>query len=214
MNRVDRHVALKVLSAHASREVEAGRLKEREILRKITNASPLHHGFNHVIHLLHEFAFESFAGQHICFVTDVLSYSVASLQKELNDPRLPLRMILRLTKHVLKGLEYLHDECEVIHSGMFNTSLAVDMGQSNYLTDLKPGNILILPSDLDNIVMHELSERPALLFGFPSEMPPHELLFQPVQSAPLIFALSKRKDKDNGLNWVIADLGHGALTRC
>jgi serine/threonine-protein kinase SRPK3 len=125
MNREDRHVALMALSAHASREIEAGRLRERELLRKVTNASPLHHGFKHVIHLSHEFAFESFAGQHICFVTDVLSYSVPSLQNQLADPRLPLEFILRLTKHVLKGLEYLHDECKVIHSGMFYTHFSL-----------------------------------------------------------------------------------------
>ena len=81
-------------------------------------AAPCHHGFQHVVHLLHEFIFDSFAGQHICFVTDVLSYSVPSLQTQLSDRRLPLKFILRLTKHILKGLEYLHDECEIVHSGM------------------------------------------------------------------------------------------------
>ena len=125
VNRDGRHVALKVLSSYASREVEAGRLKERDILREITNASPLHRGFEHVIHLSHEFTFESYAGQHICFVMDVLSYSVPSLQSQLTDRRLPLRFILRLTKHVLKGLEYLHDECKVIHSGTSCVSFAV-----------------------------------------------------------------------------------------
>ena len=81
-------------------------------------AAPCHHGFQHVVHLLHEFTFDSFAGQHICFVTDVLSYSVPSLQTQLSDRRFPLKFILRLTKHILKGLEYLHDECEIVHSGM------------------------------------------------------------------------------------------------
>ena len=91
---------------------------ERDTLRKVANAAPLHHGFQHLVHLLHEFTFESSAGRHTCFVTDVFSYSVSGLQSELDDPRLPLRLILCLTKHVLKGLEYLHDECEMVHSGM------------------------------------------------------------------------------------------------
>src|SRR5207245_8821002 len=116
--RDNRHVALKILSSYASREIEAGRLGERDILRKVTTAAPHHNGFQHVVHLLHEFTFESFAGQHICFVTDVLSYSVSSLQTQLSDRRLPLRFILRLTKHILKGLEYLHDKCEIVHYGM------------------------------------------------------------------------------------------------
>ena len=107
-----------MLSTFASREITEGRLAELEMLQRVTNASPLHHGSTHVIRLLHEFTFESFVGHHICFVTDALSYSVSSLKGFLTDPRLPLRLILGLTKQVLKGLEYLHEECGIIHSGM------------------------------------------------------------------------------------------------
>ena len=132
------YVALKILSAHASREIEEGRLKERDILRKVSSASPTHHGYNHVVHLFHEFEFESFAGHHVCFVTDVLSYSVPSLQKEMSDPRLPLKFILRLVKHVLKGLEYLHDECNIVHSGMSYTILTADINdRANRVTRFK-----------------------------------------------------------------------------
>ena len=209
-NREDRHVALKVLSAHASREIEAGRLGERELLRKVTNVSPSHHGFKHVIHLLHEFTFESSVGRHICFVTDVLSYSVPSLQNQLSDPRLPLEFILRLTKHVLKGLEYLHDECKVIHSGTFYMRILCRCyWRSHRLTDLKPGNILLLPSDVDKVVMYELSDQPAVLYNFPKTIPPDELPLHPVQSTPLIFG--PETDQHAGFHWVIADLGHGAL---
>jgi serine/threonine-protein kinase SRPK3 len=186
--RDNRHVALKVLSAYASSEIESGRLRERDLLERVTNASPLHRGFAHVVHLSHEFLFESFAGRHICFVMDILSYSVSSLKTQLNDPRLPLKFILRLTKHVLKGLEYLHDECGIIHS------------------DLKPANILLWLSDADNVVMHELSQYPGRLYEFPKTISPDELPFHPVLSTPLIFAL----DINTGarFHWVIADLGH------
>ncbi|EJD00046.1 kinase-like protein, partial [Fomitiporia mediterranea MF3/22] len=187
----DRFVALKILSSHASREIEAGRLKERDILRKVSSAAPSHHGYQHVVHLLHEFEFESFAGRHICFVTDVLSYSVPNLLEELPDPRLPLKFILRITKHVLKGLEYLHDECKVVHS------------------DLKPGNLLLLPSDIDTVVMHELVERPPTLYEFPKTVPPDELPFHPVVACPLLFDLPS--NQDTRLHWVIADLGHAHL---
>jgi len=163
VNRDNRNVALKVLSAHASREIEAGRLRECDLLQKVTSTSPLHRGFKHVIHLLHEFTFESFAGRHICFVIDVLSYSVPSLQSELSDPRLPLKFVLRLTEDVLKGLEYLNDECKVVHSGISYTFLVIVTDGSNYLTDLKPENILLLPSNLDKVIMHELSEEPATM---------------------------------------------------
>ena len=143
---------------------------------------------------------------------DVFSYSVSSLQNQLPDPRLPLKFVLRLTKDILKGLEYLHDECKVIHSGMFHAPLPAVVSQSDYLTDLKPGNILLLPSDVDGIVMRELSEQPAMLYNFPKTIPPDELPFHPVESAPLIFVLKTIQSAT--FHWVIADLGHGASTRC
>ena len=119
VDRESRYVALKILSSSASREIEAGWLRERDILRKVANAAPHHPGFQHVVHLLHEFTFESYHGRHICFVTNVLCYNVPRLQKELNVLRFPLKFVLRLVKHILKGLEYLHDECGVVHSGTF-----------------------------------------------------------------------------------------------
>ncbi|PAV18716.1 kinase [Pyrrhoderma noxium] len=189
--KYQRYVAIKILSAYASGEIKEGRLSEREILRKVSNASPTYHGYNHVVHLLHEFEFESFAGHHICFVTDVFSYSVSSLQSQLSDPRLPLKFILRLVKHVLKGLEYLHDECNIVHS------------------DLKPNNLLLLPANIDTIVMHELAEHPSAIYEFPKTIPPNELPFFPVLSAPLPFDSNLMQDAK--LHWVIADLGHAHL---
>ena len=118
VSREDRHVAIKILSAHASKELQAGQNIERDALRTVSSTSPLHPGFKHVIHLFHEFTFESFAGQHICFVTDVLSFSAPDLRKYLGDSRLSLRLILCLVKHVLKALEYLHDECKLVHTGV------------------------------------------------------------------------------------------------
>ena len=177
----------------------------------MTDASPLHHGFKHVIHLLHEFTFESFAGKHICFVTDVLSYSVASFQRELGDPRLTLEFILRLTKDILKGLEYLHDECKVVHSGMFYASFTVVIGWSDYLTDLKPGNLLLSSSDVDKIIAREFINQYSTIYGFPKTVAPDQLPIHPIRSSPLTFNLLP--GQYDGLHWVITNLGHGALAR-
>ncbi|KAF8812625.1 hypothetical protein BYT27DRAFT_6403795 [Phlegmacium glaucopus] len=70
----NRHVALKILSVHASREVDAGRLRELSILRTIAAAAPSHQGFHHVLHFLHEFTFESFYG------SDIYRHRCAQLQ--------------------------------------------------------------------------------------------------------------------------------------
>ena len=82
---------------------------------------------------------------------DVLSYGIPGLQSQLNNPLLSLKLVLDLTKHVLKGLEHLHDECEVIHSSMYCAVFLV-IGWSNNLKDLKPTNILLLSFDIDEVV--------------------------------------------------------------
>ena len=82
------------------------------------------------------------------------------------------------------------------------------ISRSNDPTDLKPANILLLPPDIDELVMRELSERPAKIYGFPKTIPPDELPVPPVMSAPLHFIADGPM-----LHWVIADLGHGMLSR-
>ena len=88
---------------------------------------------------------------------------------------------------------------------MFCIFFVVVVGQSNYLIDSKPGDILLFPSDIDNVVMHELSEQPATLYGFPKTTPPDKLLFHPVPLTPVIFVLDT--SQDDVPHWVGADYG-------
>ena len=152
-----------------------------------------------MVHLLDEFAFESFLGRHICFVTNVLCYNVPGLQGEMDDLLFPLRFILHLTKQILKGLEYLHDECDVVHSGM---PLTVFIGRSDHRVDLKPANI-------DEVVRRELSEQPGTLYGYPKAK---KVPAPPTMSAPLFHAAGG--DVSPLFHWVIADFGHGTSARC
>ena len=77
--------------------------------------------------------------------------------------------------------------------------------------DLKPSNILLLLSDIDTIVMHELAERPSELHEFPKTTPPDRLPFHAVTTNPLPFDLDMDQAQDTEFHWVIADLGHGTL---
>ena len=73
----------------------------------------------------------------------------------------------------------------------------------------KPNNLLLLPANIDTIVMHELAEHPSAIYEFPKTIPPNELPFFPVLSAPLPFDSNLMQDAK--LHWDIADLGHGTL---
>lgn len=75
--------------------------------------------------------------------------------------------------------------------------------------DLKPSNILLLPSNVDSIVMHELAELPSTLYELPKTIPPEEVPFHAVSSAPLMFTPNLSQSETTELHWVIADFGHG-----
>ena len=206
VNRDDRRVALKVLSAHALREIEPGWLRERYLLRRAT----IYHLFitdsntSSVSRTSSDSKVppaSTFASSRTCSAT---AFQVCKPSSPTHD--FPSKLRLRLTKHVLKGLESLHDEYKVIHSGTSHAPSAAAAGRSNYQTDLKPGNILLLLSNTNTVVLRELSEKPATLYGFPKTTPPDALPFHPVQLTPLAFSLYT--GQDTGMYWAIADLGY------
>ena len=76
-------------------------------------------------------------------------------------------------------------------------------GLTVYLIELKLGNILLLPSDVGNIVMHDLPEQPVTICNFPKTTPPND--------PPLFYSLET--DQCTEFRRVVADPGHGAFTR-
>lgn len=91
---------------------------------------------------------------------------------------------MRLTKDVLRGPEYLHDECKVIYSDIFYASFAVVIGRSDFLTDSKPGNALLLPSDEDNVITHILIEELFMVYDFLKTVTPDQRPVYPAHSPP------------------------------
>lgn len=58
-------------------------------------------------------------------VFEVLGESLLSVMKSFNFRGLPIPLVKRITQQILKGLEFLHNDCGIVH------------------TDIKPENILI-----------------------------------------------------------------------
>lgn len=87
------------------------------------------------------------------------------------------------------------------------TNAAVTIFNETRPPDLKPSNILLLPSNVDSVVMHELVEFPSTLYEIPKTISPEEVPFQVVSSAPLMFTSDFRQGAQ--LHWVITDFGHG-----
>jgi serine/threonine-protein kinase SRPK3 len=118
--RTDEYVAVKILSAHAT-EVQGKVAFEGEILEKIQQqgSSSSHPGSSHVLGLRDYFNLTSNHGHHLCLVTDVLGSTLLSLRDQLGGDGFPTRLVKKIASQCLLALDFLHGECEVIHTGEF-----------------------------------------------------------------------------------------------
>lgn len=93
---------------------------EKEILSKISEASrrSSHQGQNHVLHLLDQFKHTGPNGDHVCFVFDVLGHHMGFQAAKYEDGKLPVKAVKTITRQLLLGLDFLHRECGIIHTGM------------------------------------------------------------------------------------------------
>jgi len=99
---------------------------------------------NYIVQMFDHFIIDSQNGKHMVFVFEVLGCNLLDLIKLYNYRGLPLAVVKKIAKEVLIGLNYLHEECSIIH------------------TDLKPENVLI--SRTENINLEEVEK--AKYFSF------------------------------------------------
>jgi serine/threonine-protein kinase SRPK3 len=100
----------------------------------------------HVVQLVDSFEHKGANGTHVCMVFERLGDNLLTLIKRYEYLGVPMQGVRRIATGILKGLDYLHREREIIH------------------TDLKPENVLltrILPpkmtKDLGNMNMPNTS---------------------------------------------------------
>ncbi|KAG6013437.1 hypothetical protein E4U43_007287 [Claviceps pusilla] len=136
----ERYVTLKVLRADSyggSHDIF-----EVEMHSKICQISKesSHQGRDHVLHYLDTFKHKGPNGEHVCLVFDVLGHHLNFQKAHFENRKLPAKCVKSIAKQLLLGLDFLHRECNIIH------------------TDLKPTNILVQLENPDQVVSQYLSE--------------------------------------------------------
>lgn len=114
-------VALKVQKS-AKHYTEAAR-DEVKLLRQV--ASGEDRKKRHVVQMLDHFEHAGPNGNHVCMVFEVLGDNLLRLIKHYRYRGAPMPVVKKVAHDVLVGLDYLHRECNVIH------------------TDLKPENVML-----------------------------------------------------------------------
>jgi len=102
---------------------------------KETNSQ--HPGYTHVRFMLDTFKIKSKNGEHLCIVYHVLREPIDECQQKFPQGLFSSDKLRRLLPALLKGLDYMHSECHVVH------------------TDLKPDNIMMGLGDDPNAVLEK-----------------------------------------------------------
>lgn len=125
-NHPNKLVALKIQKS-ASHYSDAA-MDEIQILKEIENKQKLDpQGHKFVVRLLDDFVHHGPNGKHVCLVFETMGKNILHYIKKYNYRGMPLKMVKLITKQILAGLIYLHEQCLIIH------------------TDLKPENFLLAP---------------------------------------------------------------------
>ncbi|WAQ85088.1 hypothetical protein PtA15_5A662 [Puccinia triticina] len=136
--QLDRHVALKVTRAsEAYTQVAQNEIK---LHQRAAAANPAHPGHAHVVALLDHFTHEGPNGTHTCLVFEPLGEDLAALSRRLGRNGMPAPLVRQIGRDVLRGLDYLHRECGIVH------------------TALKAENVLVAIPDVQHLIRAELQE--------------------------------------------------------
>lgn len=142
---------MKVLIGDSSIANKRGAWDELGILKVLQKSNPKSSGYGHICYLHDNFVHQGPNGNHTCLVLEAMGLSVLDLYGALPGA-MPLEFLKRVCKHVLQALQYLHEECGIIHTGEYSSSFAVAF----FLTltsDIKGDNILMagVPSEKEQL---------------------------------------------------------------
>lgn len=73
-------------------------------------------GYHHVCQLLDDVVFEGSNGSHICIVAKLMGATAQDIYACLPGS-MPLFLVKRISKHLLLTLQYMHNDCGVVHTG-------------------------------------------------------------------------------------------------
>lgn len=110
-----RHVVLKLFISSAS----MGKHLDDEVntYKRIEEGSKKHPGYGAVRSLLDSFEVDGPDGQHRCLVHPPLWESVKAFLHRNPVQRLPSPVLAFTLKRLFLALDYLHNECQIIHTG-------------------------------------------------------------------------------------------------
>ncbi|KAI8928090.1 kinase-like domain-containing protein [Entophlyctis helioformis] len=138
-HKYNRPAALKIVKS-AQHYTETA-LDEIKLLEKVVKANPADPHREYIVELYDSFKHSGPNGTHVAMAFEVLGPNLLTMIRRYHHRGIPIDIVKRIVKQVLMGLDYLHTECNIIH------------------TDLKPENILIaidVPDTMRQLGLHDM----------------------------------------------------------
>jgi serine/threonine-protein kinase SRPK3 len=139
----ERYVALKIGNCQF-KDAESAAF-ELKVERRIAQTNDIHKGFSCVRTCIDSFQEKGSHGIHLCLVYEPMREPLWLFQQRFRRRKFPLALLKGYVKLLLQGLDYLHSECNVIHTGKLHPLLPFvpSTPMLIVLADLKTDNILV-----------------------------------------------------------------------
>jgi serine/threonine protein kinase len=163
-SRLGRHVALKILTGHAS-QLNANRLLRELAVYERLDSLPVDetkYCSRLITHFKHKGIEQD--GEHLCLALELERATLASVWNAHNIKFHPIPIVKRIMCHTLHGMAALH-KCGIVHTG---TSLFCVIRRSSIShTDIKPDNIMVSlgPSWSDETVSAWVQDHPPRVYN-------------------------------------------------
>ncbi|KAM5429530.1 hypothetical protein McanMca71_003141 [Microsporum canis] len=134
----ERYVALKINNC-SSRQAN----HERDIEDHIFKTNPSHRGHVIIRTCLESFEVAGPEGWHLCLAYEPMREPLWLYQGRFPDQKLPIAIAKAYISMLLTGLDYLHSDCKVAHTGKCLNIYSIQEYSAHPYADLKLENILV-----------------------------------------------------------------------
>ena len=100
---------------------------ERDTCVHVAKFNPWHNGHMFVRTIHNSFEIKGLHGTHMCLVFLPMKENLKQYQQRFEGQRLPSHLLKLYLEHILQGLDYLHSECHIIHTGELRPTLIIQM---------------------------------------------------------------------------------------
>lgn len=97
--------------------VDEDTTKHELIITQHLMRNPSHEGFPYVRTMIDSFEVTGLEGVHLCLVYEPMREPLWLFQRRWENRKLPPALLKVYMRFLLRGLDYLHSECHIIHTG-------------------------------------------------------------------------------------------------